>query len=94
MPRDIVREGISMMNDSRRRGTAVHRLIPFLPVSAWSRFGGFSSRLTGFPKGAWIFSTLTGEEWFWKPGDRLELPPEPIIIKGETIGGIGFVREP
>ena len=30
MPRDIVREGISMMNNSRRRGTAVHRLMLFL----------------------------------------------------------------
>ena len=79
----------------RLRGPAVHAFETApgrAVVVAWSRFGRFDAQLTGFPQGAEIFNTLTGEERFLQPGDRLELPPEPIIIKGRTVGSIGFAR--
>lgn len=57
---------------------------------AWNKIGGSKVTLKGFPEGARIYNTKTGQSWRWKPGDYFTLNTEPIIIKGESKGAIRF----
>jgi len=56
----------------------------------WSKFGRMNVELTGFRDGTVIYEIKSGAEWAWHPWALLPFSPDPLIITGESAGGISF----